>query len=294
MDGIRPIVFRCLVHRRTNEIYCTVCDTYLCPECVSFHNTPTHKPRYVHALQYAKTHTLSKLDLLGKSTGAFGIEKEVEISAFFSELRKILPSTSLSIKHLLQKISQLKLLIRNLKSYVSQREGEVTQENIVNELNVEKKRLEGLKKSKNTLELIRLIQKTEEEVKLSTEQEKAKDLVDKLKLTMAPMEDLKMYNDLTSTAFILSTKCNIYRFEEPVKEWKCDRKYFSSKMLLSDDGLTFGNTASNGYPAIIGDTPFDSGLYSYEVVPLGLDCSGKEGFGTVSYTHLTLPTNREV
>lgn len=281
MDGIKPIVFRCLAHRRSNEIYCTACSTYLCPECVSLHSTPMHKPRYVHALQYAKSHTLSKLDLLANSTGALGAEKEVEVSGFFSELRGILPAASSSMRLLQQKISQLKVLIKSLKSYVSQSEGEVTQENIVNELNIEKKRLEELIKKKNPVELIRLIQKTEEEVKLSTEQEKAKDLVSKLRLAMVPMEDQNMYDDLTSAASILNTKCNVHRFEEPVKEWRCDRKYLSSKMQLSDDGLTFGNTASNGYPAIIGDLPFDSGLYAYEVVPLGLDCAGKEGFGVI-------------
>ena len=54
------------------------------------------------------------------------------------------------------------------------------------------------------------------------------------------------------------------------------------QMSLSEDGLTYGNTATNGYPAIIGTLPFDSSLYAFEVIPTSLDCKGKEGFGIIS------------
>ena len=281
MEEDKQTLYKCFAHKRSNEIYCTECNTYLCPECISFHNTPMHKPRYLHVLQYSEYYILPKIDTLGRSMEAFGVNEEAEVSKFLLELKKAVSSSGFDVRVPMQKLARLKSILFNLKSYLTQLQGETSQENIINELNREKKRMEILMKNKNTVELLKLVHKTEELIKLNKERERAKDLVQKLKKAIIPMNDLSIYKEAIVVASMLNTKCQMYRQEQSITEWKCDKTYLSNKMSLSEDGLTFGNTTSNGYPAIIGNAPFDSGMYAFEVIPTGLDCSGKEGFGII-------------
>eukprot|EP00831_Metopus_contortus_P002815 TRINITY_DN11049_c0_g1_i8.p1 TRINITY_DN11049_c0_g1~~TRINITY_DN11049_c0_g1_i8.p1 ORF type:complete len:148 (+),score=29.49 TRINITY_DN11049_c0_g1_i8:3-446(+) len=78
--------------------------------------------------------------------------------------------------------------------------------------------------------------------------------------TQSTWDDIKAYKSLIKTLELLAFKCQHYRLNTFISGWKCDRKYFTSKMTLSEDGLTYGNSASNGYPAIIGDTPLELSL----------------------------------
>eukprot|EP01022_Parablepharisma_sp_SALTPOND_P008208 TRINITY_DN135387_c0_g1_i1.p2 TRINITY_DN135387_c0_g1~~TRINITY_DN135387_c0_g1_i1.p2 ORF type:complete len:389 (+),score=56.79 TRINITY_DN135387_c0_g1_i1:105-1271(+) len=276
-----PILYTCLTHNRANEIYCTVCKSYLCPECVSTHKTESHKPKYLHIMQYAPTQVIPKMDLLLNSTKESEKVVETEAKELVSGLERLAPQVKEAANMYFERVKVLKKVVNTLSSYLKQRPKGTPLENITKGLNEDKKRLEKFIKEKKDVDLLKLTQRIEEEANLAEKQEKVPELIGQLKEAIHTMEDMSVYKATIASAKALTAKCNLYRLTQYVKDWKCDRQFFSSKMYLSEDNLTFGNTASNGYPAIIGDVPFDSGLYAYEVIPHSLDCSGREGFGII-------------
>jgi hypothetical protein len=180
-----------------------------------------------------------------------------------------------------QTAGYLKSIVSELGSYSKQQVKGSHIDNLKNGLKADKERIEKAIKEKKTKELLKLSQKIDEEVRLASNGETISSLVTRLQKAMEKLEKVDNLKGTLMAAKQLSTKCRLLKMVGYNGDWKLDRKYVSTKMSLSEDGLTYGNTASNGYPAIIGDVPFDSGLYGYEVIPTSLDCTGKEGFGII-------------
>jgi len=276
-----PILYQCLEHKRLNEIYCSACKTYMCPECVSNHKTPNHKPKYLHVMQYGPQQVIPKIDVLVGSATESSEKIENEAKDLVSGLEKLAPRIKEAANVYLTRANQLKVLITTLKGFMKQEPKGINPENMSKGITEDKKKLERLIKEKKTEELLKLTQRIEEEAALTEKQEKVPDLVIQLKEAIMIMQDMAKAKAAISAAKALLAKCNMYKMTQYENNWKCDRKYYSSKMFLSEDNLTFGNTATNGYPALIGDLPFDTGLYAFEVIPTSLECTGKEGFGII-------------
>eukprot|EP00826_Nyctotherus_ovalis_P020547 TRINITY_DN16467_c0_g1_i2.p1 TRINITY_DN16467_c0_g1~~TRINITY_DN16467_c0_g1_i2.p1 ORF type:complete len:422 (+),score=90.25 TRINITY_DN16467_c0_g1_i2:66-1331(+) len=271
----------CMVHRRPNEMHCAACNTFLCLECMAAHKTEQHKPRYVHLMQHAMIYTLPQIELLKGFVESSESELESEAKILVKGLSELAPEINETVNLYFQRFEQLKATVKLLRSCAKYTLQNDYKESMKKRLLIEKKQLEKFIKAKDSKELLRLVQKVEEEAKVVKNQETSQDLIVALRKAIVEIKGINMYKSILSSARSLTTKCSLFRLNNYQKDWTCDRRYFSSKMYLSADGLTFGNTASNGYPAIIGTVPFDTGLYAYEVIPIGLDCNEKEGFGII-------------
>ncbi len=271
----------CLTHNRLNEIYCTECSSYLCPECVSVHKSASHKPNYIHVMQYAPTKVVPQIDAMLGSVKDQEKVIESEAAEINGAMERLLPRLKQAVETYNQRVVQLKSLTSQLTTYSRQKyKGSLTEQARAS-LTSDKQRIETLVKEKKIAPLLRLTQKIDEEAQLAEKQEKVGALVEQLKKSTEQAQDLGVYKAVIAAAGQLSAKCGRLRFSHYTGDWKCDKQYVSSKMSLSEDGLTFGNTSSSGYPAIIGNIDFDSGLYAFEVIPTSLECSGKEGFGII-------------
>jgi hypothetical protein len=274
-------LWKCPAHDRVAEIYCKTCKSYICVECLTTHAIDGHKPEYIHVLKYSPTVALPLLDHILSDIGSKDSELNFEASEFISTMTAVLPQVKEAIFAHAQSVSLLKTLVTQLEGYL----GPVKQQPFVDRIRMgltsDKKRLEKAYETKDVQTIITLTKKIEAEAKVSAGSEGEKVLIKKTKEKLATLSDLSRYKELIEVIQLLVFKCQHFRLNQSLAGWRCDRKYLSTKMTLSEDGLTFGNQAGNGYPAIIGDVPFDSGIFAFEVSVSGLCCNGKEGFGII-------------
>ena len=268
-------------HDRENEILCETCHTYICPECVTDHASDGHAPKFIHVLKYAPTNVLPKIDGLIESAKLREKTINEEATQLVDALQEFLPKLSELVKIHAQSAAVLKSLASQLKTYGQQKPEGVFHEKVISGLESEKKRLEQMVKAKNVKEALKLTQRIESEALITKSQETPKTIMERIYKAIEPLQDAKFYQPLINSLELAVAKCHFFRLVHYVRDWKCDRQYFSSKMFLSEDCLTYGNTASSGYPAIIGDIPFDCALYAYEAIPVHLECTSKEGFGII-------------
>ncbi len=271
----------CLRHSRLNEIYCKTCNHFICAECISDHDSDGHESDYVHVLKYIPEKTLPVVEALIGSSKERERIAESESVEIVASLQDRLPKLLEIVEAHSRRVLELKGIISKLKGFSSGKTKAAYLEKILQGINADKQRLEKAIKTQNAEETLKLSLKTEAEEALAKSQQPVKALVEELKKGMEKIEAEGGYDQSLAQVAKMLAKCNSLRMVQYINDWKCDRTYFGSKMYLSEDGLTFGNTASSGYPAIIGTVPFDSALYAYEVVPTSLECSGSEGFGVV-------------
>jgi len=274
-------LINCVVHKRLNEIHCTECNTFLCLECIAGHKTETHKAKYVHVMHHAKSQTLHKIDSLKTSVENSESKLEIEAKELVEGINKLAPEINETVNLYMERFEKLKGTMKVLMSCIKYSLKGDYKENVRKSLEIEKKQLQRLIKAQDVKELLKLTQKIEEETKVAKNQERSQDLLLALRSEVREIKDSNVYKSILVSAKSLVAKSNIYRLSNYQKDWTCDRKYLSIKMYLSPDNLTFGNTATNGYPGIIGTMAFDIGLYAYEAIPVGLDCNEKEGFGII-------------
>lgn len=274
-------IWKCISHDRATEIYCKTCKTYICPECLTNHMTDGHKPDLIHIMRYAPEVALPILDHLLKDISGKDSEMNLDATEFVATLSSIVPLIKEAVSSHAASVNQLKSLVNQIEMYVAPLKQQPFVDRIRKGLSADKKRLEEALKKKDIQTVVTLTKKIEAEGQVAGGSEKDKALVSKIKTSIGSLSDLKTYKDLISAIQMLAFKCQHLRLNACITDWKCDRKYLTSKMTLSEDGLTYGNQAGNGYPAIIGDTPFDSGVLAYEAQPSGLCCTGKEGFGII-------------
>ena len=278
---MEPIIQTCLTHNRFNEIYCVACNTYLCPECLSFHKTDTHKPKYLNVMQYAPAKIIPQIEELVDNMHEGEKTPETDAKELFAGIGTVAPLVTDAANVYTLRANQLKAIVGSLVSYGKQGLHGSMLENIKKGIDNDKTILERAIKEKRDIDVVRLTQRIEDEAALAENREGIPEMLEQLKTAMKILKEMALYRSIMVSAKLLSTKCGLYVKSMCIGDWKCDKKYLTSKMTLTEDGLTYGNCASNGYPAIIGTIPFDSGLYAYEVIPTDLDCSGKEGFGII-------------
>jgi len=288
-----PTTLNCIKHERETEILCETCHQFICPECVTEHGSDGHIPKYVHIMKYAPAEILPKIDKLIDAAKAKEKSINDEAAELVDSLQVFVPKLSEIVKLHSQSANILKSLASQLKTYGNQKPDAVFHEKVMAGLNAEKKRLQQVIKEKNIREVLKLAQRIESEATVTEKQENPKDIMDRIYKNMAPLQDTKLYQPLINGLELAIAKCHFLRLAHYNKDWTVDRQFLSTKMFLSEDNLTFGNTASNGYPGIIGNIPFDTGLYAFEVIPSHLECAGKEGFGIIDRNKFMEIWNRD-
>ena len=274
-------IWKCIQHDRATEIFCKSCKAYICPECLTTHGEDGKKHELIHIFKYSPEVALPLLDHLLKDIGGKDSEMNMDATEFVETLGSIVPQIKEAVSAHADCVLTLKALVAQIEMYVAPLKQQPFVDRIRKGLTADKKRLEEALKKKDLQSVVSLTKKIEAEGKISGGSDKDKTLITRVKGAISSLADLKTYKELIDAIQLLAFKCQHLRLNQCISDWKCDRKYLSTKMTLTEDGLTYGNQAGNGYPAIIGDTPFDSGILAYEVTPTGLCCSGKEGFGIV-------------
>lgn len=274
--------WRCISHEKANEIYCKSCKSYICPECISNHTNDCKTPQYTHIFKYSPEIALPLLDNMLKDTSG-GSDSEINANAteFIASLSKVIPSLKEAINLHAQSVNLLKTLISQIEQFLTPIQQQSFVERIRMGLNADKKKLEQSLKNKDLQTVISITKKVEAESTISGGGKIDKELIGKLNGTMSSLSDLKTYKELIDVTQLLIVKCQHLRLNQTISDWKLDKKYMSTKMTVSEDGLTYGNNAGSGYPSIIGDAPFEYGIHAFEVIPSGLCCNDKEGFGII-------------
>lgn len=271
----------CVKHGFLLEVYCRGCHVFMCPECISEHGKSGHPADYVHVLEYSKESTLKQIENLVEDAKVKDKKIEEESVAMLSLLGGLVKGAEEAAEVYAKQAKHLKAVAVQLKTFSNSKKKGAATSNIVTELENEKKKLTAAVDSKNVKEVVRLTTKIEGESKLVVNPEPVEGMVAKLKAAYDALLKDDVFGSVQGAAGAVTAKCNQLKLIQYQNSWKVDRQYFSTKMFLSEDNLTFGNSASSGYPAIIGDTPFDYGLFAYEAIPTSLDCTGREGFGII-------------
>jgi len=277
---MEPISLICPKHQNNNELYCSVCKNYLCPECITEHAVG-HKPHYWHITQHAPASALPKLEKLLAYVPEQAKSAVEEVSILKDALGAMLPQLSDSAEMHKETAELLQALGKQLTSFSKQKTKGTYTEGIKAGLNNDKLKLQKALESKKTNEIVKIVQKIDEAAELNARKVTTKDLLNDLEVNLKELEMDDHIKQAVAVAGKINTKYRLLKITRYVGDWKLDRRYLTTKMTLSEDGLLYGNSASNGYPAIIGDTPFDTGLYAFEVIPQSLECTGKEGFGII-------------
>lgn len=276
-------IWNCLNHNRVTELYCKTCKTYVCPECVTTHYKDGHTPALIHVLDYAPTVTLPTLDRLIERTNKEDSKVNLQVTDFISTMNGFLPKLKDLLKSRMEAIALLQSLAHQMENYTVPVKQQLFVDRIRQGLTLDKKKLEEALTKKDLQTVVNLTMKVIAEGKTTGGEAKDKAIINNVKKTIIGLNDTNVYKSILNYLQTLNFKCQHLRLNQSITEWKCDRKYLTTKMTLSEDGLTYGNQAGNGYPAIIGDTPLDSGIMAFEVIPAGLCCKGKEGFGLIEF-----------
>jgi len=274
-------IWQCLIHERVTELYCTSCKQYLCPECVSKHGIDGHEVSLVHVLDYAPEKSMALLNQLIEKADKKESETNLRVTEFISTINNFLPELKGNLKPRMESINLLQSLTQQMENYTIPAKQQLFVDRMRQGLTTDKKRLEEALLKKDLQTVVSLTIKIEAEGKTSGGEAKDKVMINNMKKAILGLNDLEIYKSILNSLQTLNFKCQYLRLNQSITEWRCDRKYLSAKMTLSEDGLTFGNQAGNGYPGIIGDTPFNSGILAFEVRPSGLCCKEKEGFGII-------------
>jgi len=274
-------IWRCKTHDKGFEIYCDACKNYICVECISNHEEVCANPKFVHVFKHATEVGLPKIDKMLEEMTSTDSEIASEANSLMGALSEIAPQLKQVITEHHQSSQILKSLVSQLESKIIPSKQQPISEQIRMGLTSDKKRLENALKDDEMQTVITLTKKIIGESEVSRKTDFEKPAIQKIKAKIATMDYINSYKELTDCLTQLSSKCQRLRLGGCITSWKCDTRYLSRKMSLTPDGLTIGNTSGDGYPAIIGDTPIDTGICIYEVVPTGLNCTGTEGFGII-------------
>ncbi len=276
-------IWLCQKHARPLEVYCTRCKSQICPECISTHESPAcPEPDFDHVFKHAAEASVPKLDGLIKEAASLGPEHDVESTDLLTSLYNIITPLKRLVDEHTDYMEKLKAGFKQIESYAKSVQ-KAKKTSAEAELQQCKKRLQAAVSSQNISETIRVLKKIDAERGKQVDKGADKALVmnvaGKLK-DEKPVEDLrKLAEEVQKVLF----KCQRLRLNFSVFNWRCDRKYLSPKLALSEDGLEITCIQGTNYACIIGDTPIDYGIMVFEVTSSGLCCSGKEGFGVIEY-----------
>jgi hypothetical protein len=235
----------------------------------------------MYITQYAPTYVLPKLQKLIEAIPEQSKDVDNEIEELKEGLEELMPQLNEIVEFHETRLKYLKQVATTLGYNSNQREKEKYSENIKKGFDLDKTRLEKTIKGKNLEETLKIVQKIDEAVELYKKKTPVTNLLIEFQKDVETLKKLDILKNVSTITGVIATKYRLLKATRYNKDWKCDRKYLSTKMTLSEDGLVYGNSASSGYPGIIGDVVFNEGLYAFEVIPEGLDCVGKEGFGII-------------
>eukprot|EP00831_Metopus_contortus_P060562 TRINITY_DN5245_c0_g1_i2.p1 TRINITY_DN5245_c0_g1~~TRINITY_DN5245_c0_g1_i2.p1 ORF type:complete len:398 (+),score=52.71 TRINITY_DN5245_c0_g1_i2:135-1328(+) len=269
----------CQRHDRPNEIVCLTCKKYLCPMCFTDHCKDGHTASYSHILEYSKKHTLSKIDILKENVIETKDKIASEVKIIVDAISEMLPGLKKISEESFHCSQQMNSQVSKLKSFSKTKDADVSCEKIIETIEKDKDVISKNIEKCNFSEVVKMSLKYEKESEMMKNQMKASDIYREMDSSLNEIEKSDHFSKLNKALNLLSTKCYFLHLMNYSNNWRLDKQYLTSKMSLSEDGLTFGNTATNGHPGIIGDVPWESGLWAYEVIPIHLCCSGKDGFG---------------
>ena len=270
----------CSTHQRNLEIFCEVCKTFICKECLSFHDSSCSNAKYVHVFRHAEIKALPKLDkMLADKLSNEEVKREAE--GLQKGILELHPALRLLAQEHSQMTTMLKLLVKDLEGAVGAKRPKSIIEQIRSGIENDKKKLEEAIKNDDDEKLILLTKKIEGQKETMTKGKFEKAAMEKVKEQVKSLSYITGYKEINRILQKLATRSRRLQLTSYMGDWKCDKKYLSSKMKLSENGLEYSLSTSNGYPAMIGDTPIDNGICLFEVVPSGLDCTSKEGFGII-------------
>jgi len=271
----------CLTHQNLKEMYCTTCKIYLCPECISFHDALPVEHDYLHITQYAPKMAIPKIDELIEATPERIKEASQEIEELKNGLEEFIsPFIQLVDDHEAH-LRSISILISQLNSNMKQKPNMNTEKEVKRSLDNTKKRLKRCLEGSNIIEALKIAQMVDNQEKLIKLKSPHKELIKGLKDILDKINEADIISEVYNIIVKLFLKYDSFKIPRYVNDWKCEREYLSEKLKLSEDGLSVSVSTSNGYPAIIGDVDFYRNLYAFEVIPEGLDCNSKEGFGII-------------
>lgn len=181
-----------------------------------------------------------------------------------------------------KKFQNLQKMLKQLKVFSQHTSKGSFGDVMIKGLQSDKKNCEKAMSDKNPELALKIALKVQAEALINQISVSPSDLVKQMEIDIKKLDELKLYEQALIAASMMLTKCASLRMMHTDFNWKVDRKMLSSKLTLSEDGLTLGNSASNGYPGAVGTMPFiDGGMYAFRVTPQSLQCSNKEGFGII-------------
>ena len=268
----------CSTHNKPYVLSCMKCNKCVCNDCIVKHTSDCSVPRYITLLKYVK----------GKSQGLFakqssaGTTPSAEAAGELKSSLKSVAKLMEIVQAQLNKVEDFKLAANKAKSFVAMGGSGKSSGGASLLFTKDKEALEKAIKAKDIKAATIISMKYVVETKVGKDSESASSIVGKVKSAVESFCTTgKELESSLSAAEKMKSKCESLLKSIYTKDWKCDKQYLTTKMSLSEDGLLYGNTASSGYPAIIGTVPFEEGFYAYELIPESLDCTGKEGFGIV-------------
>ena len=265
----------CPEHERLMELICKTCGAYLCPECVTTHNSSGHEPLYVHALAHSAKQ-ISSLDSVMVAIAENSGQIEAEAQEIIPQLQALNPIFDSVVGSYAKNVDRIKGLQSKLKvlSTTNANYPQRIQENL---LQLKAQLVKGLA-TKNYGEVAKICGIVEKEREILETEPKPLAFGGALE---SLSKDLILHNDLISAARKLTSKLGLLGIYAYYGEWQLAKKYCSSTAILSEDGLTFESKDSSGQVAIIGDTPISEGLMAFEVTPIKFSRVGREGFGII-------------
>eukprot|EP00826_Nyctotherus_ovalis_P039535 TRINITY_DN380_c0_g4_i1.p1 TRINITY_DN380_c0_g4~~TRINITY_DN380_c0_g4_i1.p1 ORF type:complete len:381 (-),score=106.27 TRINITY_DN380_c0_g4_i1:112-1254(-) len=269
----------CLRHDRNNEIFCNACKSFLCSKCITDHTADGHSPAYIHILDYSPKEVLPKFD-------AAIAEMKKEQKQVVQDLKDLLYSLHLKLPVLIDRVNlqekkcnELMKSVKELKVYSNQSLKTDGTSTASSSIAYNRKRLESAIAKKNVETVLSLAIRTEAEALQSTQS--IADLAAEMNSGICSLNAMTAYDDCLTAAELVMSKCISLKPLKPTSTWQCDGKYLTPFMYLSKDGLTFGGTKSKKYAGIVGTLVLEKGMFVFAVIPKGLDCAGKEGFGII-------------
>lgn len=274
-------IWKCPDHGRHLEIICLKCNKYVCPMCLSTHDNDSHGANYIHVLKYATETTVPKIDQQIEAIST----KDSDVNSEAKTLVDLLLGINAPLKEVvdahMKTSAQAKTLVSQLDSYIGPVKMQPFADLMRRGLTGDKKRLEEALKNDNVETVIALTKKIIGEAEVTKKSNAEKIHIAKIKSSMASLSYMPHYKELSEVLKQVLLKCQFFKLVCCVADWKCDRSLLTTKLTLSDNCLVVGNAGQGGYPSIIGDKAISYGIMVYEVVPTGLCCTGKEGFGII-------------
>ncbi len=274
-------IWKCNVHGRPLELYCNSCKTYICAECLSTHSASCPAADYDHVFGRAQKIALPKLQQLLAQNEQVGPQFEDESVSLLTNLCNIITPLKTTVTEHAESAEKLNELVLNVEKFAQANQKANFQERKKKQLEALKKQLQEALTEQNLAAVSQLTHRALAEGEVQKGSKEEAKIATALKTDIKGLNYLDTYKSMAEDLQRILAQCDRLRLNKSVFNWKCDRRYVSSKLSVAENGLEIRCSESGGYAAVVGDTPIDYGVLVYEVTASGLCCNGKEGFGVI-------------